>query len=98
MADRLDAPDGGFETRVKPYLEDRQTIYVAHAPEKAVFQGRAEAMAGWSRGAAGAGSEQIRIAQRSGEAVFIVHRFLLLHEARAIWHSDQRNLPARARR
>ncbi len=74
--DRLDAPDGGFETRVAPYLEDWQTIYVAHAPEKAVFQGRVEAMAGWAAARGWRWLEQIRIAQRSGEAVFIVHRFL----------------------
>ncbi len=74
--DRLDAPDGGFEARVAPFLEDWQTIYVAHAPQKAVFQGRVEAMEGWAAARGWRWLEQIRIAQRSGEAVFIVHRFL----------------------
>jgi 4-amino-4-deoxy-L-arabinose transferase-like glycosyltransferase len=74
--DRLDAPDPGFAGRVAPYLEDWQTIYVGHAPEKAVFKGRLEAMAGWASERGWRWLEQIRIAQRSGEPVFIVYRFL----------------------
>jgi hypothetical protein len=74
--DRLDAPDPGFATRVEPYLEDWQTIYVGHAPERAVFKGRLEAMAGWAADRGWRWLEQIRIGQRSGEAVFIVYRFL----------------------
>ena len=74
--DRIDAPDPGFADRVGPYLEDWQTIYVGHAPEKAVFKGRLEAMAGWASERGWRWLEQIRIAQRSGEAVFIVYRFL----------------------
>jgi hypothetical protein len=73
---RVDAPDPGFATRVGPYLEDWQTIYVAHAPEKAVFKGRLEAMAGWAAERGWRWLEQIRIGQRSGEPVFIVYRFL----------------------
>jgi hypothetical protein len=74
--DRIDAPDPGFAARVGPYLEDWQTIYVGHAPEKVVFKGRLEAMAGWAAERGWRWLEQIRIAQRSGEPAFIVYRLL----------------------
>jgi hypothetical protein len=74
--DRLDAPDEGFAKRVDPYTSDWLTIYVAHAPEKAVFKGRLETMAGWAAERGHRWLEQIRIAQRSGEALFIVYRYL----------------------
>jgi 4-amino-4-deoxy-L-arabinose transferase-like glycosyltransferase len=74
--ERLDAPDEGFARRMGPYLEDWQTIYVGHTPEKTVFRGRIETMAAWASERGWRWLEQIRIGQRSGEAVFIVHRFL----------------------
>lgn len=74
--DRLDAPDAAFMDRLASYLADWQTIYVAHAPGKAVFQGRVEAMAARAAEVNFRWLEQIRFAQRSGEWMFIVHRFL----------------------
>ncbi len=73
---RIDAPDAGFADRVGPYLEDWQTIYVAHPPEKAVFKGRFEAMADWAAERDWRWFEQIRFGQRSGDPVYVIHRFL----------------------
>lgn len=73
---RIDAPDPGFIDRVEPYLEDWQTIYVAHAPENVVFKGRLEAMTAWAAERGWRWFEQVRFGQRSGDAVYIIHRFM----------------------
>jgi len=73
---RIDAPDPGFIERVEPYLQDWQTIYVAHAPENAVFKGRLEAMTAWAAERGWRWFEQIRFGQRSGDAVYIIYRFM----------------------
>ncbi len=73
---RIDAPDPGFADRVEPYLEDWQTIYVAHSPENVVFKGRLEAIAEWAAERGWRWFEQIRFGQRSGDPVYIVYRFL----------------------
>ena len=73
---RIDAPDPGFIERVEPYLQDWQTIYVAHAPENTIFKGRLEAMTGWTAERSWRWFEQIRFGQRSGDAVYIVYRFM----------------------
>jgi hypothetical protein len=73
--DRLDAPDAGFMARMEPYLADWQSVYVIHAPEKTVFQGRVQAIENQARAIGFRWLEQIRFSQRSGEPVFMVHRF-----------------------
>lgn len=73
---RIDAPDPGFIDRVEPYLEDWQTIYVAHAPENVVFKGRLEAMTAWAAERGWRWFEQVRFGQRSGDAVYVIHRFM----------------------
>jgi len=72
----IDVPDPGFIERVEPYLQDWQTIYVAHAPENTIFKGRLEAMTGWTAERSWRWFEQIRFGQRSGDAVYIVYRFM----------------------
>lgn len=74
--ERLDAPDPGFIERVEPYLQDWQTIYVGHAPENTIFKGRLEAMTGWAAERGWRWFEQIRFGQRSGDAVYIIYRFM----------------------
>jgi hypothetical protein len=73
--DRLDAPDPDFMTRIAPYVANWETIWIAHAPDKAVFKGRDEALAGLQ--AVGKKLfEQIRFSERSGEPVFFIRRLL----------------------
>ena len=74
--DRLDAPDADFAKRLEPYMTTWLTVYVSHAPDKTVFQGRVEAIEGWAAERGKDWMEEIRIAQRSGEPVFIIHRYL----------------------
>lgn len=74
--DRLDAPDADFAKRLEPYMTTWLTVYVSHAPDKAVFKGRVEAIEGWAAERGKDWMEEVRIAQRSGEPVFILHRYL----------------------
>jgi FtsH-binding integral membrane protein len=73
--DRLDAPDAGFRKRMKPYLDNWESIYVTHAPDKTVFKGRVEVIEGEAAAIGFRWLEQIRFGQRSGEPVFMVNRF-----------------------
>jgi hypothetical protein len=73
--DRLDAPDAGFLARIKPYLDDWKSIYLVHAPDKTVFQGRVEAIEGEAAAIGFRWMEQIRFGQRSSEPVYMVYRF-----------------------
>jgi hypothetical protein len=73
--DRLDAPDPGFMARMKPYLDDWQSIYLIHAPDKTVFRGRVQAIQAQADAISFRWLEQIRFGQRSGEPVFMVNRF-----------------------
>lgn len=72
---QLDAPDPGFMERLKPYLADWQTIYIAHATNNTVFQGRVAAIEA-AMAHPDQWLEQIRFAQRSGAPVFIIYRWL----------------------
>jgi hypothetical protein len=70
----LDQPDSGFASRVLPFLDDPNTLYIAHVPSETVFQGRVQALA---RLAAEHGlnlREEARFGLRSGHALFIVYR------------------------
>jgi hypothetical protein len=74
--DRIDAPDEGFAKRLEPHMTTWLTVYISHAPDKTVFQGRTDAIAGWAAERGKDWMEEMRIAQRSGEPVFILHRYL----------------------
>lgn len=72
--DRMDAPDPDFMDRLAPYLDNPETVYVAPPRNKAVFKGRLEMIdALTAKGSVWV--EQIRFSQRSGEAVYFIHRF-----------------------
>lgn len=72
--DVIDSPDAGFMDRITPYLDNRETVWVVHSADKTVFKGRQEAIEALTANGA-EWLEQIRFGQRSGETVFIVHRF-----------------------
>jgi hypothetical protein len=74
--DRLDAPDAGFASRLEPYMTTWLTVYIAHAPDKTVFNGRVEAITGWAAERGKAWVEEMRVGQRSGEWLFILYRYL----------------------
>jgi hypothetical protein len=74
--DRIDAPDEGFAARLEPYMTTWLTPYISHAPDKTVFKGRTEAIAATAAERGKDWMEEVRIAQRSGEPVFILHRYL----------------------
>jgi hypothetical protein len=74
--EQLDAPDEGFMKRITPYLDSFDTIWIAHPPEKEVFHGRQQAIEALTTDGSSEWLEQIRFGQRSGETMFIIHRFL----------------------
>lgn len=74
--DRLDAPDDGFATRVAPLLQDSDTVYIGHRPERAVFGGRVEAMAELAAGEKRLWLQEAWFSDRSGEVLFVIYRSL----------------------
>jgi 4-amino-4-deoxy-L-arabinose transferase-like glycosyltransferase len=75
--DNLDAPDPGFADRVAPFLEDPRTLYLAHAPDATVFQGRVDALAGLAEAQGLVLEETARFSERNGRPLFIVYRATL---------------------
>lgn len=71
---RLDAADDGFAGRVAPWLQDNNTVYVGHPPEKAVFRGRVEAMAELAASAGRLWLQEAWFSDRSGEVLFVIYR------------------------
>jgi hypothetical protein len=72
--DSLDAPDSGFADRVAPFLEDPRTLYLAHAPDATVFQGRVDALAELADAQGLDLQETARFSERNGRPLFIVYR------------------------
>ncbi len=72
--ERLDATDKGFAGRVAPLLQDSNTVYVGHRPDKAVFQGRVEAMAELAAREKRLWLQEAWFSDRSGEVSFIIYR------------------------
>ncbi|OQA44620.1 MAG: Dolichyl-phosphate-mannose-protein mannosyltransferase [Chloroflexi bacterium ADurb.Bin325] len=72
--DRLDAADEGFVGRVGPYLTDQDNVYLAHAAEQTVFQGRVQALEAAANSQGWLLLQQAWFAQRSGDVLFIVYR------------------------
>lgn len=71
--EQLHGPDTGFSERVRPFLEDPTTLYVAHAPEDTVFGGRVEAL-GALAAERGMGLQEVsRIAERSLRPLFLIY-------------------------
>lgn len=72
--ERLDGPDAGFVQRLEPFLQNRDNVYLLHAPGQTVFQGRREA---WMAEAAARGLQPVLLAdfrQRDGTPVYELWR------------------------
>ncbi|MBC7226698.1 MAG: glycosyltransferase family 39 protein [Thermoflexales bacterium] len=72
--EQLHEPDAGFSERVRPFLEDPTTLYVAHAPEDAVFRGRVEALGALAAERGMQLQEVGRVAERSFRPLFLIYR------------------------
>ncbi len=70
----LAQPDAGFAARVEPFLAQGDTLYLAHAADKAVFRGRVEALAALAGARGLALREAARFTERSGNPALIVYR------------------------
>ncbi|MCX6031195.1 MAG: glycosyltransferase family 39 protein [Chloroflexi bacterium] len=70
----VDAPDDGFAARVSGFLDNPDNIYLAHASEATVFQGRVEALRKLAAGRGLTLHEEIRFAERSGRPLFVIYR------------------------
>jgi len=71
--ERLDAPDDGFAERVRPFLDQPGTLYLAHTAEDTVFRGRVEALAALAAEQGRALCIETQIAERSGRPLFVVY-------------------------
>ncbi len=72
--EQLHEPDADFGERVRPFLEDPATLYVAHTPEDTVFRGRVE-MLGALAAERGMQLQEVgRVAERSLRPLFLIYR------------------------
>jgi len=69
----LDAPDAGFAGRVGSFMEDPDSLYLAHTGEDTVFHGRVEALAALAQARGLQLHEAARFAERSGRPLFVVY-------------------------
>jgi len=72
--EHLDRPDAGFAERVRPFLEDPSTLYVAHTPGDTVFRGRVEALETLAAERGMQLQEVGRVAERSLRPLFLIYR------------------------
>jgi hypothetical protein len=72
--DRMDAPDAGFTERISRFLDDPNSLYLAHMPDVTVFGGRVDALKELAAGRGLALEEAGRFAERSGHALFVLYR------------------------
>jgi hypothetical protein len=70
----LDQPDPGFAGRIAPFLENPDTLYIAHVPAETVFHGRVEALRAQAAVRGLTVREEARFGLRSGKTLFIVYR------------------------
>ncbi len=70
----LHEPDRSFSERVRPFLEDPATLYVAHTPGDTVFRGRTEALAALAAERGMQLQEVGRIAEWSLRPLFLIYR------------------------
>ncbi|MGB9775309.1 MAG: glycosyltransferase family 39 protein [Anaerolineae bacterium] len=75
--EQRDGPDTGFGARVRPFLEDPATLYVAHTPGDTVFRGRVEALAALAAERGARLAEVGRVAERSLRPLFLIYRVTL---------------------
>jgi len=72
--EQLHEPDAGFWERVRPFLEDPATLYVARMPEDTVFRGRVEALEALAAERGMQLQEVGRVAERSLRPLFLIYR------------------------
>jgi hypothetical protein len=72
--DRMDAPDTGFTERVSGFLDDPNSLYLAHMPDVTVFRGRVDALKALAAERGLALEEVGRFAERSGHPLFVLYR------------------------
>jgi hypothetical protein len=72
--DRMDAPDAGFTERISRFLDDPNSLYLAHMSDVTVFGGRVNALKELAAGRGLALEEAGRFAERSGHALFVLYR------------------------
>jgi hypothetical protein len=70
----LDAADAGFAARVSGFLDNPDNVYLAHAAEATVFQGRVEALHQLAAGRGLVLREESRFNERSGRPLFVIYR------------------------
>jgi hypothetical protein len=70
----LDQPDAAFSARLEPFLQDPNTLYIAHSPDQTVFQGRAEALAVLAAQRGLVFQPVETFGMRSGRMLFVVYR------------------------
>jgi len=70
----LDVPDAGYPERVSGFLDDPNTIYLAHVPAQTVFRNRVNALAelAWRRGLTL--REQVYFNERDGTPLILIYR------------------------
>ena len=68
----FDRPDPDFAATVAPYLKDRDTYYIFHAPEETVYKGRREALEALIRQQGLVPDSKRIIYDRSARPLFIV--------------------------
>jgi hypothetical protein len=72
--DRLDAPDAGFAERMSSFLDDPDSIYLAHMPDVTVFSGRVDALRMMAAERGLTLEEAGRFTERSGHPLFVLYR------------------------
>ena len=70
----LDRPDDGFAGRIGDFLDNPNNIYLAHAPDSTVFQGRVEALESLATQRGLELKEERRFRERNGRTLFIAYR------------------------
>lgn len=70
----LAEPDSNFIARVKPFLDNPDTLYLAHTPEDTVFRGRVETLQGLATEYGLHLQEEHMVAEKSGRPLFVIYR------------------------
>lgn len=71
--EQLHEPDAAFLERVRPFLEDTATLYVAHTPEDTIFRGRLAALGALAAERGMQLQEVGQVAERS-RPLFLIYR------------------------
>jgi hypothetical protein len=70
----LDRPDPGFADRIRPFLDNPDVVYLAHAADRSVFRGRAEALAALAAEKGLTVRVEAVFDERSSRQLYVVYR------------------------